>query len=152
MGKKKNPQHEVDVGAVVRKPGRHLTPDETAAFMSDLLNRGVKPHAERIAAITETGDIAVVVFEASGLAKEGAASLGWDGASPIFRLSNAKRKTMADHLSKVGDKVSANWFNDQSRDGRIYLVVHEGAFLLNVTDNGLEIEPGSLDSEGSWKS
>src|SRR5688572_16807128 len=136
MSKKKSPPYEVDAGPVVRKPGRHLTPDETAAFLSDLLNRGVKPHAERIAAITETGDIAVVVFEVSGLAKEGAASLGWDGASPIFRLSKAKRKTMADHLGKIGDKVSANWFNDQSRDGRIYFVVHEGAFLLNITDKG----------------
>ena len=151
MGKKKKPPNEVGVGSAVRKPGHHLTADEATAFMRDLLDRGVKPHAKRIAPITEDGDIAVVVFEVSGLAEEGATSLGWDGESPVFRLSNQTRKTMAEHLRKVGDKVSANWFDEQSRDGRIYFLVHEGAFLLNITDDGLEIEPGSLDSVGTWK-
>ena len=145
MAKKKKPPHEVNVGPVVRKPVHHLTPDEATTFLRDLLDRGVKPHAKRIAPIAEAGDIAVVVFELSGRAKEGATSLGWDRASPVFRLSNESRKTMAEHLRKVGDKVSANWFDDKSRDGRIHFLVHEGAFLLNITDDGLEIEPGSLE-------
>ena len=128
------------------KKTERLSPDETEAYFADVLDRGVKPHANAIAAITKGGDIAVVVFEPRGSMVVVAEAWGWNGSAPFFRLSNEKRKEACDNFREEGDKVSERWFNAQQNGGRIFLLVHGGTFLLNITPEGLVFEPGSLQS------
>jgi hypothetical protein len=132
--------------------GKGPPPGEALAFMTDLLDRAIKPHAGKIATITESGDIAIVVFEPLDTSVETAKNLGWDGSVPVLRMADKKRKSMVEHFQKVGDRVSERWFASARNGGRIFLLAHAGSLLLNLTKDGLAPEPGSLDSQGSWKS
>jgi len=122
-------------------------PDDAAAFFADILENAVKPHAQTIASITKGGDIAVVVFEPRKDVAVVAEAWGWDGTSPVFRLSNEKRKESLDFFRELGDEVSERWFSAERDGGRIFLLVHGATFLLNITKDGLTFEPGSLDSQ-----
>lgn len=128
-----------------------LAPGEAAAFMERIIAEAVRPYADKIAPISRAGDIAVVVHKVRDEIREAAEAWGWDGSSPAFRLSNKKRKSIVEHFEQAGDKVSERWFKAQ-RKGRVFLFVHGGTFLLNITKDGLAVEPGSLDPEDGMRS
>src|SRR5687767_8111444 len=119
-------------------------PDDAVAYFADILEKAVKPHANTIVSITRTGDVAAVVFEPDEVLVVIAQAWGWDGSSPVFRMSNGKRKEAILHFREEGDKVAERWFTAERKSGRIFLLVHDETLLLNLTKDGIDIEPGSL--------
>jgi hypothetical protein len=130
------------------KTEARLNPDEAVAYFADILEKAVKPHANMIVSITKTGDIAAVVFEPDEVLVAIAQAWGWDGSSPVFRLSNQKRKEAIEHFRKEHDKVAERWFTAEQNGGRICLLVRGETLLLNITKEGIDIEPGSLGPPG----
>jgi len=130
------------------KTTKRPTPDDAVAYFADILEKAVKPHANAIVSITKTGDIAAVVFEPHEELVVIAQAWGWDGSSPVFRLSNKKRKEAIEHFREERDKVAERWFTAERNDGRIFLLVHDETLLLNITKEGIDIEPGSLGPQG----
>jgi hypothetical protein len=108
---------------------------------------GIKAHAELLAEIVIDGPIGVVVFEPSDEMKEAAKSLGWDGQSPVFRMSNATRKRLAQTSAATGDHVTGQWYASR-RPGRILVLAQRGVLLVNHhPGTGFSLEPGSTDAE-----
>ncbi len=106
-----------------------------------LLDLGIKPHAEEIAAIAAKGDVAVVVFEPDPSIADALNTIGWDGESHVFRLSNNAKRRLVAGL----DKVTMRWLNRKA-GVRVFLFVQGGNLLVNLDERGWFIEPGSNDS------
>lgn len=112
-------------------------------FMNRLLDEGIKPHATTIAGIVSSGDIAGVVFDLHPDLHNDAKSWGWNGADPVFRVSNRLRKIAAQNFKAQGDAASERWFASDRR-GRIFVLVQRGTLLLNYEQGkGYCLEPGS---------
>ncbi len=127
------------------------TPQEVKEALDRLLREGIKPHAEQIAAIGLAGWIAVVVYDLAPdpETQAFARAMGWDGRTPVFRMSAAVRRRLA-----RSDTVTAAWLSrkpdpDPSRTiARIFVRTGLANFLVNFgPQRGYYFEPGSLDSE-----
>jgi hypothetical protein len=106
----------------------------------------IMPHADEIGAICARGDVAVIVFEPSDDAGTFARTLGWNGESPVFRMSNARKRAVADG----SDAVTSAWLKRTSRTelSKVFAIIHAGTLLVNFTkDKGWFLEPGSTDSD-----
>lgn len=123
---------------------RLATAEEADNLLERLRRWVLLPNAEAIAPIIERGDIAGVVFNPTD--PDLARSWGWDGATPVFRISSGVRKRVVRRFREMGDKVSERWF-DGKRNGRVFVLFEAGSFLVNITDEEWGIEPGSLDAE-----
>jgi hypothetical protein len=108
------------------------------------------PNALEIAKIVRAGDIAVVVWEPHELILEGVRAIGYDGTTPVFRLSSGKRKALVASFREANDRVSEKWFARKATN-RIYLLTGLGSLLINIGPNGMAIEPGSLDENTDRK-
>ena len=120
--------------------------DEKAMAVLDRISAHIKEHHLEIAEIIGTGQVAAVVVEPN---PETVATLqkayGWNG-EPFFRLPNPKE--LAHGLEYTfGDKAAAQWLAAEDRNGRILLFIQSSTLCVNVTSNGYEIEPGTLDNE-----
>ena len=119
---------------------------EFADYMDTLVNASVRLHSLLIAAILAADGIAVAIHGTTDENSPFLLSLGWDGQAPAFEMRSEAAEDIARHCQAVGDTVTARWLRSE-REGRIFLVARESTFLLNLTEEGLSLEPGSLDHE-----
>ncbi|HEX4334324.1 MAG TPA: hypothetical protein VH062_00340 [Polyangiaceae bacterium] len=120
-----------------------VSAEDGIAILSWVVEEGIKPHAETIARIVKDDSVAVVLFNVHPSVADVPRNLGWDGASPVFRMSSRVRKRFAKHLGNVGDVVAQRWFSC-SKPGRIFVFVELGTFLSNHDrDGNFTVEPGS---------
>ncbi len=127
---------------------RRASPQESEALLRRLLDEGIKPYTDDLAPILVAGDVAIVVFEPAKTDAEMMAALramGWDGKTPVFRMSNGYRK----RLARNSDAVTAAWLMRRAKNvGRLSVWTGRANFLVNFTPGqGYSFEPGSLDSE-----
>lgn len=103
-----------------------------------LLEEGIKPHAEAIAALALVGRIAHVVYDEAA----GAAST----CEPM-RASLRRELCACDHITR-------RWCERRTRDARVFVQMSKGTLLVNFEpERGWFLEPGSTDSErGMWAS
>jgi hypothetical protein len=122
---------------------------ESMAIFNDLLDRFIKPNAESIAELALRKEVAVLVADVhSEEAREALRALGWDGTATVFRLSHAARRRRAEScLNNYGDSVTHRWLTKPGKRGyaRVLVYHHAGTLLLNHTDEGWALEPGSTD-------
>jgi hypothetical protein len=117
--------------------------EQSQKHLDRILNEGIKPQGETLAPIIAKGDVAVIVFEPSPETVGALKMLGWDGETGAFRLSNSKRKQIAASSEQRGDWVTAKWLRSSKR-GRIFVFAQRGTLLVNLTDEGYSLEPGSV--------
>lgn len=109
---------------------------------SKIMLLAIYANEDAIMSITANGDIAVVVFEATGDAAGLAGLFGWDGLAPVFRLGDAFRRALADG----NDPVIAQWVTRETAARRVLLLARRGSLLLNGNEDGdWWTEPGQLD-------
>jgi hypothetical protein len=128
--------------------GLILDPAQQRAYFDRLLEQSVLPHRQAIAELIHDGSaVAVVLHEVTPRAEEAARRLGWDGAAPVFRLSEKAREAMARGSEGDGARVTAAWLRS-SRPGRILVMANDGAsWLLNFTpEAGFSLEPGTAET------
>ncbi len=123
---------------------RKLSPEESKALWYKIYTEALLPNREAILKIVNAGEIAVVTWDLHSTCIEGAQDLGYDGETPVFRMKN--RSMFAEELRRVRDYVSARWLTRDSKD-RVFLMAQLGTFLLNLTEKGFTVEPGSMDHE-----
>jgi len=117
----------------------------------------LRPHFDSLTKIWTTngnqqpaGGIACAVFELLDRGN-GPHGLGWDGSSPVFRLTPKKTLQCAKTLELLYPADPAAQWLRTDRYGRILLFIHSGVLCLNFTPaEGLSIAKGTLDKE--WKS
>jgi hypothetical protein len=107
--------------------------------MARLFAEAIAPNTERIGSIGMRGDVTVVVHAPEGELVELAHFLGWDGAQPAFRLSNAKRKVFADNIEKTGDANLARWLRRSDVRGDFRLFAISGAAGRSRRPDGGEV-------------
>jgi hypothetical protein len=116
-----------------------------------LLAEGIIPNAGAIAEIVRENRISVLVFEPSDDTRAAAISLGWNDGTSVIQLSRKRAKRLAEGFRKMGDSVSARWFERQRGPARIFVLIHDGTLLVNFEQGkGCSIEPRSADSD--WMS
>ncbi len=113
--------------------------DATRAFFERLLEHGIKPHAEDVAAIVLDGGIAVVAFEPGVEALAFLEAMGWKGR-PVFRLPIETKRAL-----ERTDDVTRGWCRRKGGPARLFVVAHEGTLLLNHDHNGFYLEERSSD-------
>jgi hypothetical protein len=128
-----------------------MTNNETpfSKVLQPIIDNCFTPHATELAAITDRGEIAVVVFDpdpASTVMQQALRDLGWDGASVVFQLgAGLKKRLIADSVEHA-DLVTARWLRG-GRTGRIFLWTGRGTLLINFQQGvGYSLEPGSSDA------
>lgn len=120
-------------------------PRASDKVLDEILNHGIKPHADAIAEIVADGDIAVVVYRLRPDAERHARALGWDGVSPVFEMSEATRVRMIASSETIADHLKARWLRSH-QPGRILVLTGVGSLLVNIDEkNGFSIEPRSTD-------
>lgn len=120
--------------------------DKNAELTEHLLNQGLRPQAPQLAGIGFSGGIAVVVFEAGEGAREMARAIGWDGASPIFRLSEDGQKALASTPIGQEPRTTA-WlhrkFEPAQPVAKVLVVTGDRFLLVNFSlAQGWYVEPG----------
>ena len=76
----------------------------------------LKPNVHKLGRIFYNGDVACVVFELLDQGNAAARALGWDGESPVFRMSNKRRNRFANALEQdFGDGAAARWLRQRRR-------------------------------------
>jgi len=116
------------------------------AIWNWIIDDGLAPHADLIARIISSGDIACVFFNVHEANLSAAQTLGFTGEGSVLRMSNAVRKRFVERLRATGDTVTVNWLERKARN-RIFLMVELASFLINVEPGkGIQLEPGSLQT------
>ena len=107
---------------------------ENQALLEELHQDIVRSSAE-IEPILEDGDIAQLTIEGSKLSVE--------------RIDQARAGRVAMILEHdyPKDEVAPRWFRRSQGPGRVFVVMGEGSLLLNISDNGISLEPGSIAEE-----
>lgn len=122
------------------------TPQTEAAAPIDprLLEQGIKPHADELAPIMISGEVAVLAFEPDVALEPALRAVGWN-ARAVFRLATRWRT----RLAQGSDPVTRAWLARSGRDvGRILVFWGAGTLLVNYTPaTGYTLEPGSIASE-----
>lgn len=120
------------------------------AAMEELLERGIKPHAEALARLAADGQVGCVVWKPEPVAESAARLLGWQPQQgDVFALS----QDACAHLA-IGDRVTARWLAaGSSIDGtvRAFVISGHGSLLVNFKPGrGWWIEPGSLETDEAF--
>jgi hypothetical protein len=119
------------------------TKDKAGWFMDRLVNDGIIPYVQEVAAILARGEVPVVAFEPSGRSVPALEKLGWKQRA-VFGVAGA---ALARSLTQ--DEVTQQWLARQRSQGEfpILVISHLGSTLLvNHAASGFSIEPASLDS------
>ena len=95
-----------------------------------LFEVAIAPNGEAIARYGMRGEVTVLVQAPDDEMKQLATFLGWDGNAPLFRLSNAKRKSFADRVENIGDPNTARWLRREDQRGDFRLFVISGPATL----------------------
>ena len=113
-------------------------------LLERLLTDGIQPHAGTIAQIVSDGGIAVVVFEPGPRITKVARQIGWDKyTAPVVRMPDAFRFDLA-----MADTGTRRWLKRPADGGgRLFVMSGDGTLLVNITERGFSLEPGSLDHE-----
>jgi hypothetical protein len=123
-------------------------PKASAKVLDAIFTHGIKPHADAIAEVVESGDIAIVVHRLRPDVERNARALGWDGVSPVFRMTESTRARMIASSEAIADTVTARWLRAK-RTGRVFVLSGVGSLLVNVDEDGFSIEPGSTDERAT---
>lgn len=115
-----------------------VTDAEIASWLR-VIEDGTRAYMEDIRAITSMGDIACVVYFLNKTDSDMAWNLGYDGFSPVFRLSNKLRKQYVGHFREKGAKYLSEWLSRKATN-RILFIVDETPHPLNVTPEGIDFE------------
>jgi len=109
------------------------TPENQALL--EQLHQDIVRNSAEIEPILEDGDIAQLTIEGSKLSVE--------------RIDQARAGRVAMILEHdyPKDEVAPRWFRRSEGPGRVFVVMGEGSLLLNITDNGISLEPGSIAEE-----
>ena len=116
-------------------------------LMDRIVKKGFGENAEAIMPIIARNEIAVVVFELDPANWSAARDFGWDGKSPVFKMSKSLIKNFARGIRAnfPDDKATPRWL-ENGRFGRIFLLIHHGTLLVNFDpESGYSLEPGSDD-------
>lgn len=119
--------------------------DKTKAFLEDLTKNGIAPHSDAIYKMAERGQFVAVVHNPGPLAREAAAGLGWNGASPVFAMSKSACDKMA-----MTDPAAYRFFSERptSDHARMFVIQGEGTLLVHHEIGiGFRLEDGSTDTE-----
>ncbi|MBI5532816.1 MAG: hypothetical protein HY898_08890 [Deltaproteobacteria bacterium] len=119
------------------------TAEKADWYMGRLVNDGIKPYVEEIAAILSRGEVPVVAFEPTGRSVPALDGLGWNQRA-VFGVP---RSVLGTALAQ--DEVTRQWLARQRGQGEfpILVISHLGSTLLvNYGGSGFSIEPGSLNS------
>lgn len=122
---------------------RRLCP--THRFLERLLDEAVRPNEDLLAHAFVAGRISVVVFGEPGeLGKGRADGLGWDGLAAAFVLTEKAVERLRTDADFQGDTVTANWASSRL-PGRILVISGDVTLLVNCSERGFSLEPGSTD-------
>lgn len=110
----------------------------TPEQLAHIINQGLRPHAPTLAGIGFSGDVVVAVFEPGEEAKKTALAIGWDGESPVFRMSPEARKTLAG--SGAAETALGKWlqkkFVPAQPVARILVLTGDAPVMLNFSAFG----------------
>jgi hypothetical protein len=114
--------------------------------MHRVINGGLRPRAPEIAVIGFSGDVTVVVYDPGEEARAEATTLGWDGKTEVFRLSEAGKKALL--ASAPAEGLLAKWlrrkFDPTAPVARIYVLTGEESLLVNFSPfGGWSLEPSA---------
>ncbi len=115
-------------------------------ILDRLLKDGFTPRAHTLAEIALRGEVAVVVFEAHGVADKALEALGWQGR-PVFGITRTRAERAAKGSS---DRTWRAWASRPSNAKclRIFVFVNKGTLLVNYTPSGgYELEAGQGDQQ-----
>jgi len=134
----------------IAEPAVRLDPAQQQVYFETLLDECVRPHRDAVAEIIQGDGIAAVLFRASPRVQQAARAMGWDGAAPVFRLSDDVRAKIAAGSEAAGDAVTASWMR-AVRPGRIFVIAHDGGtWLLNFSpETGYSLEPNEFRPGGA---
>lgn len=94
-----------------------------------LLNECLRPNSKELAEHMLSGQLTCVVFEPDESNAEAAKNLGWDGITPVFTMSNAKREGLAKALVDT-DIICSTWLREPPFD-RLFVLIKHGLLLVN---------------------
>lgn len=119
------------------------------------INDLIRPHAVQLAerVIQANGGLVVLMTRDTGACDTVSTPLdhlGWDGVSNVWLMSRGACEAYAQLMEQrfAWDPVTPRFLRSR-REGRVLVVDCSvgSSWLLNVTDEGMFIEPGSTDAE-----
>lgn len=124
--------------------------ERSKAFFTDLLEHGIKPHAEAVTRAHLDGDIACIFYrmEPGSLTERAAQVLGWRGQG-VGRMTKTAAERYADTIeaSHPGDKAGLAWFRSRAV-GRTLVFTSDAMLCVDFSPaEGFRIAPGTLDHE-----
>jgi len=116
---------------------REATPEEVRKIQRRV-EAAVLGTVELSAPILARGEIARVAIEGDRVG--------------VVAIDQKQAERIAANMEKLEprDTVSPRWFRRHGQQGRIFVTIDQGSFLLNFSpESGYSIEPGSTDA--SWR-
>ena len=129
-----------DGGAVMPQ----IATKEQLAQAERRVDDALAKYAERINAIISMGEVAVLVVNVHPSGKDAVRWLGWKLHRAVFALPHRCYAGLA-----AADVVTRRWLfrGVTGGAGRVLLFMEMGSLLINKTDSGWRLEPGSTDLE-----